>query len=312
MGLRRRALTNDSIIVDDFEVKPEAHREPGPSEQTRREDHFREWLADPKFREFAKRFIAESERTGTEEAGDVPSLDVPGLTSERLPFTGPRALREKAIEDFETELAFRVTQPRSPQELKELVEQVYRECEGFASALRGPSGPVGTLDFDDRSGRAELVPLDTTIDRCTYENLPIFEVVHINNLNYEDSLKLSGRFFGKRQSERFDQEWHRRASAARTSQMTTEQLSEWGKKASDARWEKGDRQEPSERVGEGREIRTKEAADLLGISEVRVRQLAQAGDIGTKVKDYYIFTFEQINVFKNKKRPGGRPRKNAQ
>lgn len=49
-----------------------------------------------------------------------------------------------------------------------------------------------------------------------------------------------------------------------------------------------------------------EAAEMLGVSSMRVRQLAQAGSIGRKIGCQWLFTVDEINRFRrvHKRTPG--------
>ena len=54
-------------------------------------------------------------------------------------------------------------------------------------------------------------------------------------------------------------------------------------------------------------LSTKDAAQILHLSEPRVRQLCQQGRLGTKVGRQWIITSAELKAFKNKPRPDGRP-----
>ena len=53
-------------------------------------------------------------------------------------------------------------------------------------------------------------------------------------------------------------------------------------------------------------LSTAQAADIMGISEIRVRQLCQDGRMGHKVGDTWVITPEEIEA--NKVRKAGRPK----
>ncbi len=62
--------------------------------------------------------------------------------------------------------------------------------------------------------------------------------------------------------------------------------------------------QPSERL-----LSTTQTADILGISEIRIRQLCQEGKMGTKVGNTWVITPEDVE--RNRVRRGpGQPRKN--
>lgn len=50
-----------------------------------------------------------------------------------------------------------------------------------------------------------------------------------------------------------------------------------------------------------------EAAEVLSLSNVRVRQLCQQGRIGEKIGRNYILTEREVKEFAKKTRPAGRP-----
>jgi excisionase family DNA binding protein len=56
-------------------------------------------------------------------------------------------------------------------------------------------------------------------------------------------------------------------------------------------------------------LTTAEAADRLGISEVRIRQLCQDGRLGRKIGRDWLFTAEEVESFRRQSRPTGRPAK---
>lgn len=51
-----------------------------------------------------------------------------------------------------------------------------------------------------------------------------------------------------------------------------------------------------------------DAARILGLSEVRVKQLAKAKRIGTMVAGRYLFSPDELKRFSRKNRPSGRPK----
>jgi len=58
---------------------------------------------------------------------------------------------------------------------------------------------------------------------------------------------------------------------------------------------------------ESKYLTTAEAADYLGLSEVRIRQLANAERIGQKIGRDWLFTQEELDAFANQERGPGRP-----
>lgn len=57
-------------------------------------------------------------------------------------------------------------------------------------------------------------------------------------------------------------------------------------------------------------LSTKDAAEMLKVSQVRVRQFCQDGRIGQKVGDRYLILREEVLQFMRKDRPVGRPTEN--
>jgi excisionase family DNA binding protein len=57
-------------------------------------------------------------------------------------------------------------------------------------------------------------------------------------------------------------------------------------------------------------LSTKDAAKLLKVSQVRVRQFCQEKRIGQKVGDRYLILRDEIEQFLRKDRPSGRPSEN--
>jgi excisionase family DNA binding protein len=57
-------------------------------------------------------------------------------------------------------------------------------------------------------------------------------------------------------------------------------------------------------------LSTKDAAELLKVSQVRVRQFCQEGRIGQKVGDRYLILRDEVLQFLRKDRPVGRPTEN--
>lgn len=54
-------------------------------------------------------------------------------------------------------------------------------------------------------------------------------------------------------------------------------------------------------------LSTKDAAKLLNVSQVRVRQFCQEGRIGQKVGDRYLILRDEVQKFLSHERPNGRP-----
>ena len=54
-------------------------------------------------------------------------------------------------------------------------------------------------------------------------------------------------------------------------------------------------------------LTTDEAAERLGLSAVRIRQLANDGRIGTKIGRDWLFTAEELDAFATQERGPGRP-----
>jgi excisionase family DNA binding protein len=57
-------------------------------------------------------------------------------------------------------------------------------------------------------------------------------------------------------------------------------------------------------------LSTKDAAKLLNVSQVRVRQFCQEGRIGQRVGNRYLILRDEIVDFLRKDRPKGRPAEN--
>jgi excisionase family DNA binding protein len=58
---------------------------------------------------------------------------------------------------------------------------------------------------------------------------------------------------------------------------------------------------------ESKLLTTAEAADRLGLSEVRIRQLCNDGRLGRKVGRDWLFSEEELTAFLATDRPTGRP-----
>jgi excisionase family DNA binding protein len=63
---------------------------------------------------------------------------------------------------------------------------------------------------------------------------------------------------------------------------------------------------------EAKPITTTEAAEMLGVSEERVRQLCQAGEIGRKFADRWLLTREEVEDFKPRHKRTRGPEKKSQ
>lgn len=55
-------------------------------------------------------------------------------------------------------------------------------------------------------------------------------------------------------------------------------------------------------------LTTADAAQALGVSEVRVRKLCRDGRLGTLFGDRWLITPEELKAFKKLPRPPGRPK----
>lgn len=58
------------------------------------------------------------------------------------------------------------------------------------------------------------------------------------------------------------------------------------------------------------QLTTDQAAERLGLTPGRVRQLAKSGRIGSKIGRDYLFTSDELDAFAAEDRPAGRPPRN--
>lgn len=56
-------------------------------------------------------------------------------------------------------------------------------------------------------------------------------------------------------------------------------------------------------------LTTEQAAEIIGVSEIRVRQFCQEGRLGKKFGDRWVITAKEAREFSGKQRPSGRPKK---
>lgn len=56
-----------------------------------------------------------------------------------------------------------------------------------------------------------------------------------------------------------------------------------------------------------RYLSTSEAAKLIGLSEIRVRQFCQSGRLGEKICGRYAISYKELQAFQAQERVNGRP-----
>jgi excisionase family DNA binding protein len=56
-------------------------------------------------------------------------------------------------------------------------------------------------------------------------------------------------------------------------------------------------------------VTVEEAADIVGVSPVRVRQFCQDGRLGQKLGNHWLISKAEAVEFAEKERPNGRPKK---